>query len=60
MRSKRLCAYMRREILRNEGKKALDAARAVWYSGFGHHLSEVMTPDQCDEAVRVGCNERSK
>jgi hypothetical protein len=47
-------AFMRREFLDSWEKKALDTACAVWLKRFGSQLTEIMTADQCNKAVKVG------
>ena len=47
-------AHFRREFLDTESKKALDAARAVWHQRFHCQLPEIMTTDQCNEALKIG------
>jgi hypothetical protein len=46
-------ARMRREFLERRDKKALDAAHAVWLERFDCQLPEVMTHDQCNQALRI-------
>jgi hypothetical protein len=45
---------MRREFLKSGDKKALDAARAVWFDRYGSQLPEIMTHDQCNQALAIG------
>ena len=45
-------AHFRREFFDNKSKKALDAARAVWHQRFHCQLPEIMTTDQCNEALK--------
>ncbi len=45
-------AHMRREFLDSGSKKALDAARAVWHKRFDCQLPEIVTTDQCNEALK--------
>ena len=47
-------AHFRREFFDNKSKKALDAARAVWHQRFHCQLPEIMTTDQCNEALKIG------
>jgi hypothetical protein len=47
-------AHFRREFLDSRSKKALDAARAVWHKRFDCQLPEIMTTDQCNEALKIG------
>jgi hypothetical protein len=47
-------AHFRREFLDSGDKKALDAARAVWHQRFFCQLPEIMTTDQCNEALKIG------
>jgi hypothetical protein len=46
-------AHFRREFLDSGAKKALDAARAVWHQRFLCQLPEIMTTDQCNEALKI-------
>ncbi len=46
--------HMRREFLDSGSKKALDAARAVWHKRFDCQSPEIMTTDQCNEALKIG------
>jgi hypothetical protein len=47
-------AHMQREFLDSWSKKALDAACAVWHKHFDCQLPEIMTTDQCNEALKIG------
>jgi hypothetical protein len=47
-------ANMQREFLDSWSKKALDTACAVWHKRFDCQLPEIMTTDQCNEALQIG------
>ncbi len=47
-------SHFRHEFLDIRSKKALDAARAAWHKRFDCQLPEIMTTDQCNEALKIG------